>query len=108
VDGNSGLKFENSALAYQAAVDQLGIVMAQRAFVEDELRSGRLIVLLAVRAATAGAHYLAYQPSKRLMPLIRLFEPWILEQAARVEGCGGLTLRSAPCSVARQTVTTGA
>ncbi len=85
VDGNSGLKFENSALAYQAAVDQLGIVMAQHAFVEDELRSGRLIAPLAFRAATAGAYYLAYRPSKRLMPLVRLFEPWILEQAAGLE-----------------------
>ncbi|OQM74161.1 hypothetical protein BFN67_22445 [Pseudaminobacter manganicus] len=40
VDGNSGVKFENSALAYQAAIDECGIVMAQRAFVEDDLRAG--------------------------------------------------------------------
>jgi LysR family glycine cleavage system transcriptional activator len=50
IDGNNGLKFENSALAYQAAIDELGIVMAQRAFVEDDLRAGRLIAPLALRA----------------------------------------------------------
>lgn len=84
LDGNSGLKFENSALAYQAAIDELGIVMAQQAFIEDELHSGRLIAPVACRAATADAYYLAYHPSRRTLPLIRLFEAWIIEQAAEV------------------------
>jgi len=26
IDGNSGLKFENAALAYQAAIDELGVM----------------------------------------------------------------------------------
>ena len=38
IDGNDGLKFENSALAYQAAIDEVGIVVAQRAFVEDDVQ----------------------------------------------------------------------
>ena len=33
IDGNSGLKFENAALAYQAAIDELGVMIAQRALV---------------------------------------------------------------------------
>ena len=86
IDGNNGLKFENSALAYQAAADELGIVMAQLAFVQDELRSGRLVAPLDYRAATSSAYYLAYRPSKRVMPLVQLFEPWIVEQAAELEG----------------------
>jgi LysR family glycine cleavage system transcriptional activator len=39
LDGNSGLKFENAALAYQAAIDELGVMVAQL-LVEDDLRSG--------------------------------------------------------------------
>lgn len=85
INGNSGLKFGNSALAYQAAVDELGIVMAQHAFVEDELRSGRLIAPLECRVATKGAYYLTYRASKRVMPLIRVFEAWIMEQAAELQ-----------------------
>jgi LysR family transcriptional regulator, glycine cleavage system transcriptional activator len=30
IDGNSGLKFENSSLTYQAAIDRLGIAMRRR------------------------------------------------------------------------------
>lgn len=85
VDGNSGLKFENSALAYQAATDELGIVMAQRAFVEDDLRARRLIAPFKLRVPTGGAYYLVYPRATRPAPLIRTFENWIVEQAAELE-----------------------
>src|SRR3546814_16999917 len=71
IDGNSGLKFENSALAYQAAIDKLGIVMDQRAFVEDDLRPGRLVALLPLRGKTQSAYYLAYPRTRRTASLIR-------------------------------------
>jgi LysR family transcriptional regulator, glycine cleavage system transcriptional activator len=85
IDGNNGLKFENSALAYQAAIDELGIVMAQRAFVEDDLRAGRLVAPLPLRAATSNAYYLAHARSRRSTALIALFERWIVAQAAEME-----------------------
>ena len=82
VDGNSGLKFENSALAYQAAIDELGVVMAQRAFVEDDLRTGRLVAPLELRVGTPSAYYLAYPQSRAGSPMIRAFERWVIEEAA--------------------------
>ena len=85
LDGNSGLKFENSALAYQAATDELGIVMAQRAFVEDDLRAGRLVAPYQLRVRTAGAYYLVYPRARRLTPSIRAFEEWIVQQAEPME-----------------------
>jgi LysR family glycine cleavage system transcriptional activator len=85
IDGNSGLKFENSALAYQAATDELGIVMAQRAFVEDDLRSGRLVAPLALRVHTASSYFLAYPRARRDSPLIQAFEQWIVEETAEME-----------------------
>jgi LysR family glycine cleavage system transcriptional activator len=85
IDGNSGLKFENSALAYQAAIDELGIVMAQRAFVEDDLRTGRLVAPLALRVQTKNAYYLAYPRSRQDSPLIKAFEQWIVQETAQME-----------------------
>jgi LysR family glycine cleavage system transcriptional activator len=85
VDGNNGLKFENSALAYQAATDELGIVMAQRAFVDDDLRSGRLLAPLSLRVPTGNAYYLAYPKGGQESPLIRAFEEWIVQEAAQME-----------------------
>src|SRR3546814_5117062 len=85
IDGNSGLKFENSALAYQAATDTLGIVMAQRAFVEDDLRTGRLVAPLPLRVSMPSAYYLAYPRSRRTAPVIRAFAEWIGKQTAEME-----------------------
>ena len=85
IDGNEGLKFENSALAYQAAIDDLGIVVAQRAFVEDDLRSGRLVELFNLRAPTGNVYYLAYPAQERPSTKIRAFEDWIVREALVLE-----------------------
>lgn len=82
IDGNSGLKFENSALAYQAAIDELGIVMAQRAFVDEDLRTGRLVAPLRLRVSTKYSYYLAYPMARRAV--VEAFEEWIIAQAAEM------------------------
>ena len=89
VDGNSGLKFENSALAYQAAVDELGIVMAQRAFVEDDLRTGRLVAPLPLRVRTSSSYFLAYPKARSQLPAIKAFEHWIVGETAQMVEASG-------------------
>jgi LysR family glycine cleavage system transcriptional activator len=85
IDGNDGLKFENSALAYQAAVDELGIVMAQRAFVEEDLRTGRLVAPLDLQVATSGGFYLAHPRGRQKAELVAAFSDWIVDQSASVD-----------------------
>jgi LysR family glycine cleavage system transcriptional activator len=85
IDGNRGLKFENAALAYQAAIDQLGVMVAQRALVEDDLRSGRLVAPFALSVRTAGAYYLAYHPDRPKSERLAAFEDWLLGEAQRAE-----------------------
>jgi LysR family glycine cleavage system transcriptional activator len=77
VDGNGGLRFENSALAYQAATDELGVVMAQHAFVEDDLRVGRLIAPFDLRVETDEGYYIACPDSRRATAKVAAFEKWI-------------------------------
>lgn len=92
IDGNSGLKFENSALAYQAAIDKLGVVMAQRAFVEEDLRTGRLVAPLSLRVGTENAYYLAYPRSRHGAAVVKAFEAWITVQAAELEEAAVIAL----------------
>ena len=84
IDGNDGLKFENSALAYQAAIDEVSIVVAQRAFVEDDLRAGRLVEVFDLRASTGNASYLAYPAQEHASAKIRAFEGWIVGEGRAV------------------------
>ncbi len=85
IDGNRGLKFENAALAYQAAIDGLGVMIAQWAFVEDDLATGRLVAPFELRAPTKRAYFLATQPHREKPARLRAFEEWILREAAVVE-----------------------
>ena len=84
IDGNGGLKFENAALAYQAAIDELGVMIAQRALVEDDLASGRLVAPLATPVRTSGAYYLVYPPNRPRSTRVAAFEDWIVMAAERV------------------------
>ena len=85
IEGNDGLKFENAALAYQAAIDELGVMIAQRALVEDDLRSGRLVVPIPLPVRTTGAYYLAYSPNRAPSPRLAAFEDWIVKEAQSVD-----------------------
>ena len=81
VDGNGGLKFENAALAYQAATEQLGVIVALLPFVREDLAAGRLVDPFGIRVETAGAYWLARRPDGEPPPRVRAFEEWIVGEA---------------------------
>jgi LysR family transcriptional regulator, glycine cleavage system transcriptional activator len=86
IDGNSGLKFENAALAYQAAADQLGVMVALHAFVRDDLASGRLVAPFPLQVETPGAYYLAWRSDAPQPERVQAFEAWIVQEAAAMAG----------------------
>lgn len=85
IDGNSGLKFENSSLAYQAAIDKLGIAMAQTALVAEDLATGRLVAPFDLLVPASGAYFLLYPPRSRELEKVRRFQAWILKECAGME-----------------------
>jgi LysR family glycine cleavage system transcriptional activator len=85
VDGNNGIKVENSALAYQAAIDGLGVVIAQRSFVEDDLKTGRLVAPFDLEVPGDGAYFLAYRGDRPRSEAVAAFETWILREAVTTE-----------------------
>jgi LysR family glycine cleavage system transcriptional activator len=89
IDGNGGLRFENAALAYQAAIDRLGVMVAIEAFVGDDLASGRLVAPIALRLPTPGAYYMAYGSDEAPSARVRDFEAWVLEEARAIELSAG-------------------
>jgi LysR family glycine cleavage system transcriptional activator len=85
--GHRGLKFENAALAYQAAADQLGVIVALLPFVRDDLATGRLVEPFGVRVGTPGAYWLASRATGPDQPgRVRAFEEWILAEAGQDAG----------------------
>jgi LysR family glycine cleavage system transcriptional activator len=85
ISGSSRQHFENSALAYQAAIDGLGVVVAQWAFVAEDVRSGRLVVPLDIAVPTEDAYHIVCQKKPGPASKIRALEEWLTEEAAETE-----------------------
>ena len=85
IDGNNGIKLENSALTYQAAIDGLGVVIAQRSFVLDDLRAGRLIAPLGLEVPGDGSYYLCYPVQRAKSGGLSAFEEWLVAEVIEAE-----------------------
>jgi LysR family transcriptional regulator, glycine cleavage system transcriptional activator len=62
------------------AVAGSGIALVSPSFVSEELKSGRLIQLFDVMAASGSNYYLAYAEQRKTHPKIRAFRDWILKE----------------------------
>lgn len=71
----------NAALCVQAAVNGLGVAIAQTAYVRDDLASGRLVHPLTQEVRTKFGYYLLCDPSKAGTQPLKLFRDWLLSEA---------------------------
>lgn len=78
-----GYRFESSSMAYEAAINGIGVAMAVTALVEDDLKDGRLIIPYSTILSTPYAYWLIYPPAKAENPAVAVFREWIVEEATR-------------------------
>jgi LysR family glycine cleavage system transcriptional activator len=81
VDPYRGMRFESSALAYQAAEQGLGVALGQRALVQDDLTSGRLVAPLDFSIPSRGGFYMIYPKDTERWKEIYAFRDWIMSEA---------------------------
>jgi LysR family transcriptional regulator, regulator of gene expression of beta-lactamase len=75
-----GPRFDNYALALQAAVDGLGVAIGLRPYVEDDLTAGRLVAPFTIAVPKDRAWYLIASPARRDDPSFAAFRDWLLDQ----------------------------
>ena len=105
VDAYAGLKYENSAMAYQAAREGQGLAMAQLALIEKDVTAGRLVIPFAERLDRGAFTYYLLTPDDRpaSKPMQR-FREWLLAQAGLTEGpeMSGKFISAYPASAAKR------
>jgi len=81
-DAHRGMRFEHSGLVYQAALNGLGLAMAQTVHVHDDLERGRLVPFLDSPAKTERSYYLVYSPFKARDRRVVAFVQWMKSEVA--------------------------
>ncbi|WP_159992460.1 LysR substrate-binding domain-containing protein [Roseomonas sp. 18066] len=82
IDLGQAQKFESSALAYEAAVEGLGVALGERELIGDDVRRGRLVTPIAFSQLQPEAYYLIYQRQPQPTARLKEFRDWILRQHA--------------------------
>jgi LysR family glycine cleavage system transcriptional activator len=85
-----GLTFGNSSLAYQAAIDGLGIAMAHVELIQEDLASGRLVTVYPFVVRTPESYSLVSREADSGRLEIVAFRDWLLAEVetgrARTQG----------------------
>ncbi len=79
-DQAHNMTFSSTSLALGAAMEGLGIALADRGLAERELEYGQLICPLDISLDTHKSFYLVYQKGRALTESMQAFREWILEE----------------------------
>lgn len=78
-----GYTFNRNSLTIDAAIAGMGIAIARRTLLTDELGSGKLIAPLKTRVATGKRYVIVHAPGALDDPRIKGVHDWLVEEARR-------------------------
>jgi LysR family glycine cleavage system transcriptional activator len=82
-DLSNSIAFETSALAYEAAVEGMGVALGEIALISEDVRKGRLIAPFKIYHPNPESFYLLYPKKIETVPAVKEFCVWILGEAAK-------------------------
>jgi LysR family glycine cleavage system transcriptional activator len=82
VDGSRGPHFSSNILSLEAASQRLGVALALKPMVDDDIKSGRLCMPFKVELKPQSAYYLVCPEVIAQRPAVAAFRKWLLEMAA--------------------------
>lgn len=80
VDGTHGPQFSSNILSLEAASQKLGVALALRPLVDDDIKSGRLVAPFSIEVRPRTAYYLVCPEVIADRPAVSAFRRWLLEQ----------------------------
>jgi LysR family glycine cleavage system transcriptional activator len=77
-----GPLFETRALAIQAAIAQMGVVVIDPRFIEAELAAGQLTTPFPLRVTLDNSYWLAWRPGREVTRPVAAFRRWLTAEMA--------------------------
>lgn len=75
-----GHRFDQFSMIIEAALQGMGFALLPRYLIEEEIGSGRLLVVIDRPMATSNSYYIVTPDGKQGTPAARLFQEWLLKQ----------------------------
>src|SRR6202158_2888072 len=82
IDANRGPHFSDASLAFEAAIEGLGVTLAMRPLVTAEIEAGRLVVPFDISAPASYSYYLVTPGETAQTRAVKAFRIWVLAEAA--------------------------
>lgn len=82
-DPGKALQFESSSVAYEGALEGMGVALAMKGLVQDLLASGRLVMPFDLPYADGSAFCVVYTRKPEVSPPIAVFRDWIVQEAGQ-------------------------
>lgn len=73
-------EFPSSLLAYQGAIDNMGIAMGQTRMLQNEFKSGTLVRPFKKPLTRKLSYYLIYPEGRLISPKMQIFREWLLNE----------------------------
>jgi LysR family transcriptional regulator, glycine cleavage system transcriptional activator len=80
-----GMRFNGATITLEAAAGGLGVAIARKSLVEEEIRSGRLVQILPGELKTNWKHYALALPDMADWPPLRAFLDWLRAEASNLQ-----------------------
>jgi LysR family glycine cleavage system transcriptional activator len=78
-----GMNLSSGALTAVAAINGLGVALADLGFVNEELSSGKLIAPLDIAFGNSKSFYLVYQKKRAMTYAMKAFQLWLMEEMSK-------------------------
>ncbi len=82
IDTSRGPRFNPSTMPIQAAINGLGVALARKSLVRDDLEQGKLVAPFEMEMPSKVAYYLLYPREYSEFDKIQKFRDWVLEEVA--------------------------
>lgn len=88
IDVKRGAHFSHAVLAFEAAIDAVGVVVSMPALAAEDLAAGRLIMPFDLKVKLESAYYLVCEPHAKTRPAVAAFRDWLIAEAAKDTAAG--------------------
>jgi LysR family glycine cleavage system transcriptional activator len=86
IDAKRGARFSHAVLAFEAAIDAVGVVASMPSLAAEELASGKLVMPFDLKVPLDSAYYLVCEPHAKTRPAVAAFRDWLIAEAAKDSG----------------------